>query len=415
MTGSNGTRQHHSHRPGVLYISYDGLLEPLGYSQVFQYLRLLAPDYRISLITFEKASDWADQQRVAAMKSAVQQAGIHWVPLRYHKRPSALATSYDIAHGMWVGARLVILRNLSIVHARSYVPAVIGLGLKKLLRRKFLFDMRGFWADERVDGGLWRRESQLYRIAKWFEARFLANADAIVSLTEAAVREMNAWPSVSTRKAPFFVITTCTDLDLFRPAVRSSQPRFVLGYVGNLGTWYLLDPVFLFFAVVRRLRPDARLLFITRDDPERIRARAVAFEIPLDVVEIRSATPEEVPGQIAKMTASAFFLVPAFSKKASAPTKLGELLACGVPCVTNVGTGDVEEIVVQNHVGAVVRDFSPPALEQACRALLELIADHQTPQRCRAVAERLFSLSEGARKYSEIYSRLARADKRHIS
>ena len=44
---------------GVLYISYDGLLEPLGQSQVFQYLQKLAEEHQILLLTYEKPEDWA--------------------------------------------------------------------------------------------------------------------------------------------------------------------------------------------------------------------------------------------------------------------------------------------------------------------------------------------------------------------
>ena len=44
----------------VLYISYDGMLEPLGQSQVLSYLKLLASDRSIHLISFEKAADWAN-------------------------------------------------------------------------------------------------------------------------------------------------------------------------------------------------------------------------------------------------------------------------------------------------------------------------------------------------------------------
>ena len=38
----------------VLYLSYDGLMEPLGQSQILPYLRQLAKGRKITLITFEK-------------------------------------------------------------------------------------------------------------------------------------------------------------------------------------------------------------------------------------------------------------------------------------------------------------------------------------------------------------------------
>lgn len=41
----------------VLYMSYDGMLEPLGQSQVLAYLERLSADRTIHLISFEKPQD----------------------------------------------------------------------------------------------------------------------------------------------------------------------------------------------------------------------------------------------------------------------------------------------------------------------------------------------------------------------
>ena len=41
----------------VLYITYDGILEPLGQSQVLNYLEKLSEDHEITLMSFEKKQD----------------------------------------------------------------------------------------------------------------------------------------------------------------------------------------------------------------------------------------------------------------------------------------------------------------------------------------------------------------------
>ena len=46
--------------PSVLYISYDGIMEPLGQSQVVRYMERLSPEYSIHLISFEKRDDLLD-------------------------------------------------------------------------------------------------------------------------------------------------------------------------------------------------------------------------------------------------------------------------------------------------------------------------------------------------------------------
>src|SRR5262249_58692706 len=144
-------------------------------------------------------------------------------------------TTFDILHGIVVSSWIVVKSKIRIAHARSYPPALIVLVLKKLFRIDFLFDMRGFYADERVDGGLWPVDGKLYRVAKWLQQRFLLYADCVVSLTHAGVHEMKRWPYLQGRMPRFEVITTCTDLNLFKPMSdarkRVTNPPFTLLYL----------------------------------------------------------------------------------------------------------------------------------------------------------------------------------------
>ena len=81
----------------ALYVSYDGVLEPLGESQVVNYLTRLATDYEITLISFEKPQDLSDRARVAAMEQRFRTFGITWIRLRYHKSPPVFSTIFDIS------------------------------------------------------------------------------------------------------------------------------------------------------------------------------------------------------------------------------------------------------------------------------------------------------------------------------
>ena len=396
--------------PGVLYLSYDGMLEPLGQSQVLAYLERLASDRRIHLVSFEKPADLADTAARARVAQRIAAAGIHWHSLTYHKRPSALATAWDILAGLATGSALAWRHRLRIVHARSYVASVMALGIKRLTGARFVFDMRGFWADERVDGGIWPAGSRLLRVAKGFERRFLLATDHGVSLTHAAVREIARFDYLAGgRMPPFTVIPTCADLARFAPPVPSPARAggFVLGYVGSAGTWYLIDAVAAAFARLLALQPDARLLVINRGEHAHIRQALDAAGVPASTVELRSADHAEVPAQMARMDAGIFFIRPVFSKQASAPTKLGEFLGCGIPCLANAGVGDMAGILEDERVGIAIRSFDTTALDQGLRDLLALCADPQVAKRCTAAAQRHFSLDEGVRRYRAVYATLA--------
>jgi glycosyltransferase involved in cell wall biosynthesis len=395
----------------VLYLTYDGVLEPLGQSQVLEYLKGISAKggYSIHLVSFEKAADWADEARRERAKAEIGRAGIRWKALRYHKRPSLPATAFDIAMGVLAGIWICRSRKIRIVHVRSYVPAVIGLALKALLGVRLVFDMRGFWADERVDGGIWRRDSLVYRLAKRFEKSFLLHSDVVVSLTRSGVEEMRSFDYLKTHPIRYEVIPTCANLELFKPGEKRAAPGFTLGAVGSVDHWYLFEPSIRAFRFLKESDPESRFLILNRGQHEFIRSSFVKAGTPMSSVELAAVDHREVAVRMARMSAGVFFIRPVFSKKASAPTKLGEFLGCGVPCLSNAGVGDMAEILEGEGVGVVVRDFEDATLRQAVLKLVELSRDPGVRDRCVRAARKHFSLAHGVDSYRTIYGSLTGA------
>jgi glycosyltransferase involved in cell wall biosynthesis len=389
----------------VLYVSYDGILEPLGQSQVLSYVVRLADSRPIALVTFEKEAGLRDKASLSVVQSSLDEAGIAWYPLRYHKFPNVLATAWDIGRGICVCMWFMASRRVSVVHARSYVASVIALVLKFFCRAKFLFDMRGFWADERVDGGLWKSDVFVYRLAKWFERQFLRHADHVVSLTHAGIAELQGLKQAGSLLPPFSVIPTCADLQRFTPAQKICSER-VIGYVGTVGTWYLFEPVAYCFSQLAKFDPLIRFQVVNRGEHGYIQHCLEAAGVPMDRVTLTGASFAEMPKIIGQMSASIFFIKQVFSKKASAPTKLAELLGCGVPCLTNTGVGDMAEQLAEQQCGITVSSFDSASLDAGVKALLDLIEQPDIALRCRQTAERHFELEEGVKRYAAVYDSL---------
>lgn len=394
-------------RSGVLYISYDGVLEPLGQSQVLAYLERLATDWPIFLISFEKPQDQEDAERMAAMHERLRRAGVSWTPVAYHKWPSAPATAYDICVGISMALLLVARHRIAFMHVRSYVPALIALAVKKATGVKLLFDMRGFWADERIDGGLWPADGVLYKTAKSLERNFLEAADHVVTLTHASARELESFSYLIDRMRPLSVIPTCADLDRFRPRSHRPDGPFVLGYAGSVGTWYLFDEFLAFYSALRARLPDARLLIVSQSECQAIEAAMARARIDPATFELIAADPEDMPTLIGRMDAGGAIIKRSYSKIASAPTKLAEYLGCGIPCVGNVGVGDMAEILEGREVGVALTDFSPADHARAVDRLLALLDRADIQSRCVETARDLFSLDAGVAAYHEIYSKLS--------
>jgi glycosyltransferase involved in cell wall biosynthesis len=384
------------------------MLEPLGQSQVLAYLKRLAVGRHIQLISYEKTEDWLNDTERKQIAHEIAAAGIVWHPLRYHKWPSTIATLWDVSCGVFLGLWLVFRYRLRVVHARSYVSSVIALALKRLTGVKYIFDMRGFWADEKVDGGSWAREGLLYRTAKKFEKLFLLNADHVVSLTHAAEREIQKFPFLQGNMPAITVIPTCADLSLFKPLLQTSarklNSQFVLGYVGSVGTYYLFDEVIACFIQLLKIRSDARLLIVNRGQHSFILNRLAIAGIDDKYVQVISAKHDEIPTYMSMMDAGIFFIKPVFSKQASAPTKLAEFLGCGVPCIGNSGVGDMADVLENEKVGVAIKSFDVETMASAMQSLLQLTSDSTTVSRCVNAAKRHFSLDDGVLKYNNIYN-----------
>jgi hypothetical protein len=64
----------------ILYISYDGILEPLGQSQVLSYQEILAKSHQIILISFEKSKFTSSNEFHKLTEERVLKAGyINWI------------------------------------------------------------------------------------------------------------------------------------------------------------------------------------------------------------------------------------------------------------------------------------------------------------------------------------------------
>ena len=374
-------------RPRVIYVSYDGIEEPLGRSQVLGYLARLAPAYDIALISFEKSSE-----KRGSLDDELREIGIEWQPLRYHRRPPVLSTVWDIRAGKKALIRAGRRRAPDIVHVRSYVPALMALVARRRTNGKLLFDIRGFWADERVEGGLWRADGLLYRVAKRCERRFFADADAIVTLTQASVPHLQVW--AAGRPVPIEVIPTCVDLGRFaRRPERAGGPHAV--WSGSIGTWYRFD---LAARLARAL--SLPLTVVTRQVGL---ARELLSGYPASV---RSVAPEDVPSQLFAGDIGLCLISSSFSKIASAPTRFAEYLAAGMPVVATPSVGDLESLIVNHRVGVVLRGEDDRSVADAAARVLALAADRETRERCRRLAVEQFNVDAGAARYADVYRRM---------
>ena len=402
----------------VLYISYDGMTDPLGQSQVIPYLEGLSKlGYAFTLISFEKEERY--EKNKASIAALLQQSNIDWQPLSYTKKPPVLSTIWDLQRMKQAAARLHHQKHFKIVHCRSYISAMVGMDMQRQFGVKFLFDMRGFYADERVEGGIWKLSNpvfkQVYKFFKKKEELFFSSADYSVCLTQKGKDILHTWTNIKNQPVPIEVIPCCADLDLFseksidagllqqlRQQFKLTRQEFVLSYLGSVGTWYMMDEMLDFFKCLLRIKPDAKFLFITGDSANSILEKGKSMGIPEASFIITPAPHKQVPTYLALSNCSIFFIKPVFSKSASSPTKQGEIMGMGMPHICNAGVGDVDDIIDEKS-GVLIKTLNDAEYEKAIQKFLNTSFDAHY---IRSRAEQIYSLVVGVEKYRRIYERM---------
>jgi len=401
----------------VLYISYDGMTDQLGQSQVLPYLAKLSDaGYEFTLLSFEKKDKF--KKLSAAIGAICKEKNIRWVPEFFSSRPPLLSNLYDSWKMKRRAVQLHRQYQFSFTHCRSYVAAAAGWQLFRKHKVPFLFDMRGFWVNERVDGGQWNLHNPLfkmvYRIYKKKEKKYLKYSAHIISLTNKGKEELVSNYFVDNKKIT--VIPCCTDMDHFdykkitQAQKNEMQTKLglkagdvVISYLGSLGGMYLADEMLLFFKKYREKEKQAKFLIITATKKEDIMKKAKSLMIDQDDIIIKNAARDEVPLLISLSHFSFFFIRNDYSKKASSPTKQGEIMAMGVPLICN-DIGDTGKIIEESGAGLVVNEFSDFSFAKAVENSENFKG--MSREMIRNAAIKYYDLKEGADRYSKVYKQI---------
>lgn len=406
----------------TLYLCYFGLREPLTQTQVLPYLRELSRSrVETRLLTFEPGwpSSWGGAER-RAWRERLRRDGIEWEALAYHKKPSTLATLYDILIGTLTAVRLARREKIDVLHARAHIPLVMALLARRLCGAKIIFDIRGLMADEYVDAGIWRHTGLVYRTIKWVERVGIAGAEQMVVLTE----RMSAWlvEEMKADPARIEVIPCCADFSRFdgKSSAEIPEPdlagRFEAVYTGSLGGLYLLEEMGKFFLALRERRPDAYLRILTASPAAEVSKTLSSLGLREEDYWIGAVPPSEIPAYLRRAKAGLSFRKPTFPQIAASPTKIPEYLAAGIPAISNAGIGDTDRMLLDDRVGIVVEGFGREAYDEAVTALLEMLADPDLAGRCRRSAYERFDLKKvGAERYRRLYQRISESEARRRS
>ena len=404
----------------VLYVSYNGLLDPVGCSQILPYLKGLSPlGYHFHLITYERKGRLQNPKQLSRLQKEAADCSIEWHILTRSNDGAGFFSKFaDIVRGVWLAFKIVSKEKMHIFHARAYHAAMFGWILKKFSNvGKTIFDMRGFTVDQYADIGYWGKNSVHYRLAKFFEKKFICSYDGVVVLTQEAQTTLKSWG----RFQGVSVIPCCVDTSLFRPLSEKEKMaakeklgllgRDVYVHCGSIAGWYLLDHMIQYYKWIETRNPNSTFLLVVKENHEEIISRLKNAGV--ENFKVVSADYIEIPKLIGIAEAGFAFVDTTPSKRASFAIKMGEYLSCGVPVVSTAYSQDVETLIEEENVGVIYRKEEDNQMQ--VERLINFLKDHDLRRRCREAALSRLSIEKiGVPAYIGLYEKLNRAQRKKV-
>lgn len=394
-------------KANTIYLSHNGLLEPLGQSQVMNYLKGLSENYSINVISYEKSENFSNESDLMKIRKNCESFGINWFPQVFQPNKNFFILIFVIIKMIWLVWRFTIKNKIDLIHARSYIPTTVALIINKFTNVPFIFDMRALWSEELINSSKITRGSFKHRVLLKIERSCIAKSAAIVSLTNILVNYLKDTYPNEMKNQEITVIPTCADLKNFIYKKIKKQNYLTHGCIGTvLSSWFLTDRLKKWIEIASYRDPTALFEIVTLDNYETVKTKIDPENKLEGRLKIYSKHPEEMPNVLHKHNLSIMFFSDGLSKLGSAPTRMAEALGSGLPIVINEGVGDTSNIIRENNVGVIIKDNDQKSIEEAFEKLLILLKDPNLNIRCRKTAEKLFSLEYGTNLYKKIYEKI---------
>ena len=405
-------------KPKILFLMYDGLTDPLGQSQVLSYIKHLSKDYSFDIIGYEK-SEIYESLKVHIHKE-IEDLDIRWLPIKYHKNPPVISTIYDLYLGWKKAKKYGDIDNYDLIHCRSITIGSIALLLKNRYKAKLIFDMRGWWADEKKESGSWDSKIYIpiYLYFKNLEKKLFKYSDHAISLTNAGYEEIINKNLKSANKVS--VIPTCVDFNIFKPfdalirkSIRSElnieMDDTVIIYSGSLGGNYNLDIIINVYKASKKLNTNTKILILSHTDFDYISSEIKKNKISINDIRIKSCNYFDVHRYLIAGDIGVINYKNSYSTIGRSPTKMGEYWACGLPVLCEINTGDVDYFINKyNNSGYLIdKDHS----DSYKMALTKILSRTTNKNELREFAMHCFDLLKGVAIYKIVYDKVLNGKK----
>lgn len=401
----------------VIFLSYDGLLDPLGKSQILPYLYKLRPNVdSMLIISFEKR-ELIQSENFTNLSKYLSDKNIIWQHQTFTSSGFIFFKIFDVIKFYKAFILNCINFKPTLVHARGHPMAMFANSLKKFFNFKLLFDYRGMWPDEKITKGTWNNSSLLdkmqYKFFKHQESKLLKSSDHIIFLTNKIRNHFKKhYLNIDEYSS---VIPCAADYCFFKPSEDllkknillnklGLKDQLVLGYLGSVGPLYDFEGYLNMIELSYKKGIKLRGLVLTNNLTEaehQIDKKKILKE--KNLIKCLSLSREEIPRHLELFNFLVSFCKISNSIVGASPTKIGESLSLGIPVIANSGIGDTDNIISSTNSGIIIKDTSIKNLDGCLKKIFNF---HPEKKVIREKSRRFFDLENAADVYITIYREL---------
>lgn len=394
----------------ILFLSYWGLDDPLTISTVFPHLQILqqrADIESVLLVTIERRGA-PPVLRLPFPADKVSYAPLISVPgrnvlltktddfLRFPKQLVQLAADHHsdflLARGAPAGslAYLVWKQNKLPFYVESFEPH----------------------ADYMLESGVWQRYDPRYLFERYWERKQKKLARGLMPVAENYRQQLiqEGVPAERIVTVPCSVNLANFEYDANRRAQVRAQLGFpadaVVGiYVGKFGDIYYDEEAYdLFHAAAKHFGSAFRLVVLTPNPLDEVRARLNTVGLDNNLSFITKAPYHEVPGYLSAADFAFAPIKPADCRKYCSPIKVGEYWANGLPVLLTEGVGDDSNIIQQEGGGAIFNVEQPASILAAIQHVASILRQPDYRQQTTQLAARHRSLDRARQAYAAFFT-----------
>lgn len=331
-------------KKNILFISYDSICDPISNSQKLSPILKFSKKKQLNifLISFEKKKDFRSK-RIKIIERQFKKSHINWIKLPYFS--NFFLRLVVFLYSQLLFSYVIIYFKIKIIHAWSYIPMMFLIFPNFILRRKIIFDIRGFWFDEKRDFN--QINSFSYFFLKKIEKILFKSANKIITLSKKSIKIVSN--NFNIEKKNIFYVTTFTDKKKYKLLKIKNKKNYKFLYLGSAKNSYDFDKVLDFIKIFNQYFQNWSFTAFS-NDKNYILNKIKETNLKQNKFKVSTISTDKVKTKIANYNFAIYFIKPTFAKKASCPTKLGEIMFSGIPIITNYDIGDINSYEKRSNI-----------------------------------------------------------------